>query len=221
MTTVAIMARAPVPGRCKTRLGKELGYDEAATLYEAMLRDRIAAVGALEGARPVVLVAPEDDGVAVLSSMVPSGFLVWPQEGGDLGERLAHGFRGLFATAKEGELVCIVDSDSPVAPLTKAVKEAQTSTADVILGTCDDGGYYLVGMRRLHEAALVGIPWSTPEVTQATHARGRSEGFRVAEIAPSWDVDTRADVKRLAALGPALDAPLTRAWLARHGAALP
>ncbi len=221
MTTVAIMARAPVAGRCKTRLGKEIGFEQAASLYEAMLRDRIEAVDAITEARRIVLVAPEDDGVRALGEMVRAPWQVWAQQGEDLGARLSHGFRSLLATAPPGELVCIVDSDSPLAPLGRAVDAARASTADVVLGTCDDGGYYLIGMRSLHEAALIDIPWSTSEVTRATHERGRALGFRVEDVAPSWDVDTRADVLRLARVASDLDLPrLTRAWIERHREAL-
>ena len=222
-TVIGVMARAPIPGRCKTRLGREIGDVAAASLYAAMLADRIAAIAGLEVDRRCVLVAPEDDGARVLRALAPPAFDIVEQRGADLGERLLHAFEDLFASAPEGSLVAIVDSDSPMAPLEGAWEAARRdTTADALFGPCEDGGYFLVAMRRLHAPLFSDIPWSTPAVLETTHRRGQRAGLTLRDLDRGWDVDTRDDVRRLV---PALSreparAPHTARWLAAARPAL-
>src|SRR5215831_7097991 len=110
MTALGVMARAPVAGACKTRLGGAIGAREAADLYRAMLLDSLGLFGEVGAARRVIMAAPEDDGVRVLREIAPPGWTVIAQEGAELGARLAHAFRTLGAS---GEAVALVDSDSP------------------------------------------------------------------------------------------------------------
>src|SRR5258708_13599038 len=93
--TVGVMARAPLPGRCKTRLAPALGAEGASTLYRAMFLDTLDALDRLSGVRKVVLAAPEDDGASILGTLAPSSWRVLAQRGRDLGERLANGFTDL------------------------------------------------------------------------------------------------------------------------------
>src|SRR5215468_1993343 len=91
--TLGMMARAPVPGSCKTRLAATIGEEPAARLYAAMIRDSIESYSHIRAARNVVLAAPELDGVRVLSDLAPPGWEVIPQTGTGLGERLPNAFR--------------------------------------------------------------------------------------------------------------------------------
>src|SRR5258706_7605665 len=97
--TLALVARAPVPGRCKTRLVPALGAEGAARLYEAMLGDSFAALARVGATRLVLLAAPEEDGVAALRALAPPGWDVVAQSSGDLGARLA---RALLELAPAG-----------------------------------------------------------------------------------------------------------------------
>jgi glycosyltransferase A (GT-A) superfamily protein (DUF2064 family) len=69
--------------------------------------------------------------------------------------------------------------------------------ADVVLGPSEDGGYYLIGAKRIHPALFQGIEWSTPQVTDDTLARARELGLTVAQLPPWYDVDTPADLERI------------------------
>src|SRR5688572_25089079 len=138
--TIGVMARAPVPGRCKTRLAKTVGQEPAARVYAAMLADRLAAVDALAARRRVIVAAPEDDGLRAMEALAPPGWDVIEQSGSDLGERLTNAFRELLSSSSG--LVCLVDSDSPTLPLAEQwprLTEAR-GTREVVLGPCDDGG---------------------------------------------------------------------------------
>lgn len=196
--TLGVFARAPVPGRCKTRLARAIGNERAAAIYRAMLEDSLEAFGALPAARRVVLAAPEDEGVAALRALVPSGWEILAQEGGDLGERLAAALRALFPP---GGSVAFLGSDSPTLPL-GPVAEALARFAEpgrVLLGPCDDGGYYLVGLTLPEPGIFRDVPWSAPQVLSVTRRRCAELGLSVEEL-PSWyDVDDARDLERLGA----------------------
>jgi rSAM/selenodomain-associated transferase 1 len=194
--TIGVMARAPVAGRCKTRLAKTFGAEGAARLYAAMLADRLAAVDALPSAQRILLAAPEDDGVAVLRRIVPTGWTVLEQRGADLGARLGNAFRDLVGN---GGLVCLVDSDSPLVSFARLWPELAKPRPPrtVVAGPCEDGGYYLIGMTSLEVEILDDIPWSTSRVMARTRERCDKLGLQREELAEAYDVDEPADVERL------------------------
>lgn len=194
--TIGVMARAPVAGRCKTRLAKTLGAEGAARLYEAMLADRLAAVDALPIARRVLVAAPEDDGVHVLGQLAPVGWAMVEQRGEDLGARLGNAFHDLVGN---GGLVCLVDSDSPTVSFANLWADLAKPRGPkaVVAGPCEDGGYYLIGMTSLELGILQDIPWSTRGVMPRTRERCAELGLHLEELAEAYDVDEPADVDRL------------------------
>jgi uncharacterized protein len=201
--TLGVMARAPVSGRCKTRLARVLGADAAARLYSAMLADSLEAYARAGADRQVVLAAPEDDGLAALRQLAPRGWEVIRQEGANLGERLASAAGALGA---DGSAVVLVDSDSPTVPM-EPVATALRRLAEprqALLGPCADGGYYLVGLTTPETGVFRDIPWSTPGVLAATRARCAELSLALEELPPWYDVDEPVDLERF------------RAELARH-----
>lgn len=193
---VGVMARAPLPGRCKTRLARALGNERAAELYRAMLLDTLDAYAKLPVARRVLLAAPENDGVQRLREVAPPSWEVVPQRGGDLGERLATAQAELRPGA-----VLLVSSDSPNPPLRALCDSLTTwpSGSEVLLGPCDDGGYYLIGLPQPETRLFEGIPWSTGSVLEQTRARCRELSLPVRLLPPAVDVDEVTDVDRLRA----------------------
>lgn len=196
--TLGMMARAPTPGRCKTRLAAAIGDAAAARLYAAMIVDSIESYSRVGASRNVVMAAPEFDGVRVLSDLAPPNWEVIPQEGTGLGERLANAFRALKV---DGSPVLLMDSDSPtlpVEPVTAALARLNGASR-VLLGPTDDGGYYLIGLSSLDLEVLCDIPWSTPRVLETTLARCATLSLST-ELLPSWyDVDGGKDLERLCA----------------------
>jgi rSAM/selenodomain-associated transferase 1 len=190
------MAKAPVPGTCKTRLARQLGESAAAQLYAAMLADRLEAVSAQPAGRRVILAAPEEGGFSILRTLAPPDWEVVVQRGEDLGARLANAFRDLL---RGNDLVCILDSDSPTLPLSELWPSLSAPRAphSVMLGACEDGGYYLIGMRVLAPTVFEGIPWSTGAVAGATREKCRAVGLDVVDLVEWYDVDEGADLERL------------------------
>ncbi len=221
--TVGVMARAPVPGKCKTRLTPPLSADEAAALYRAMLQDTFAALARVEATRLVVMAAPENDGAAALRDLAPAPWEIVVQEGDGLGPRLAHAFTVL---GQGGDAVALVDSDSPtvpVEPMVPALAGLQDKER-ALVGPCDDGGYYLIGLGAVSPRSLQildGIPWSTPEVMDATIRRCADLDLPLAELPTWYDVDDEAALKRLHAelADDPARAPRSAAWIRGRGQA--
>jgi len=205
------------PGRVKTRLvGAELSAAQAAALHEAFLgdlRDRLA------GARGFALrlAWALEEGEAVPAGHGPATV----QHGDDLGERL---FRALGEAAAEHPLVAAVGSDHPELSPARVEEAfaALVAGADVAIGPAHDGGYYLVAVRpeALSREIFAGVPWSSGEVLAATLANCAGLGLAVVLLPAEADVDTPADLARLAtALGKpdAPSCPRTRALLQDWG----
>jgi rSAM/selenodomain-associated transferase 1 len=194
---VAVMARVPGFGPTKTRLCPPLTRDQAALGYRCFLLDRLDQLAALDGVAPVVAFTPA---VAErqLAALVPRGVALRPQRGADLGARLDRVLTDLVADGHRGAMA--IDSDSPTLPmawLTRAADLLAHDKADLVLGPCEDGGYYAVGVQAPRPALFADVPWSTPRVLSTTLARAHGLGLRV-ECLPTWfDVDTEGDLRRL------------------------
>ena len=194
---VAVMAKVPGVGPVKSRLHSALTADRATELYRCFLMDRLDAVAGLPGVCPVVAFTPaeaEDE----MRALTPGGCRLVPQRGADLGERLSTLLTGLLADGHAGAIA--LDSDSPTLPMRyvmDAAKILEAGTHDVVLGPCEDGGYYLIGLRAPQPRLFAGVPWSTGAVLGATLEKASASGLSV-HLLPRWfDVDTEHDLKRL------------------------
>ncbi len=121
------------------------------------------------------------------------------QRGSNLGERLTHVFEDVFRLGMES--VVVIGSDLPELPLRlirAALAALPGSENRVVLGPAADGGYYLVAMSRPHPALFRGIVWSTTAVLAQTLDAARANGVDVSLLEPWSDVDSAADLERLA-----------------------
>ena len=195
---VVIMARQPVPGTVKTRLRPRLSDADIAALYDCFLRDRICQVRSLHNAAPVIAYTPSESR-PFFAELAPD-FLLLPQVGDGLSDRLTRIFQQMLDTGHDGAIA--TDSDSPTLPterLQEAVDRLAAGCADVVLGPSDDGGYYLIGLRQLPPALFDAMPWSTPQVYEETVARAVALGLPVTSLASWYDVDTPTEFERLRA----------------------
>src|SRR5688500_17515080 len=146
MNHLLAIAKQPAPGQTKTRLSPPLSLPAAAELYEAFLRDTLALMRTVADVQPGLVYWPETAG-AYFQALAPDFFLL-PQTGDDLGARLDHALTHCLLQRGAGKVV-IMDTDSPTLPAAYlALAFARLDTADVVLGPCDDGGYYLIGLNR-------------------------------------------------------------------------
>jgi len=137
-----IFAREPVPGKVKTRLARDVGEQEAAELYAAMLADVLEKAVSLDDVRPLVFRALET-GILPDGPEFP-GLEMLEQQGADLGERMNNAF--IRALSLGIDACCCIGSDLPDLPLDyirQAFRELEQSETDVVFGPAEDGGYYL------------------------------------------------------------------------------
>lgn len=190
-----VMAKDPRAGQVKTRLCPPLTAKMAARLYECFLLDVLDLVARIPGVDPVVAFSPPE-AREEFSRLTGGRFLLIPQQGVDLGERLESSFRVLFQQGYDR--VAAVSTDSPDLPA-EYLKEAFSRLEDarVVLGPCPDGGYYLIGLSSPVPELFRDMPWSTDRVIPETDARARRMGLTPSYL-PEWhDVDTGADLARL------------------------
>ncbi len=214
-STVLVVAKAPVPGRSKTRLVPPLTAEQAAELHRALLLDTLDACRA-EVADVRILYADPTDAEA-LGALAGAGTPLVLQEGRGLADALA---RGIAGHVSDGP-VAMVSSDTPGIPpgsLAQAF-EALADGADVVLGPALDGGYWMIAMRDAHAEPFREIPWSTPAVFAVTQERCRKAGLRLALLEPWRDVDTLVDLDFLLANIEGLRAARTCALLRELDAA--
>ena len=217
-SALAIIAKWPVRGQVKTRLCPPLEHEQATELYRAFLLDSIDLIATVERVEPGVLFTP-DDACGQFRASAPAHFFLLAQQGATFGERLANGFRALFARGYEA--AAIMDADSPTLPrahLLDLFARLEHPRCDVCVGPCEDGGYWAIGMKHLHPELLTGIAWSTERVLDQTLARARDAGLHTARAPQWWDVDDADALERLRSHvrgSPATGALRTRLALGR------
>lgn len=193
-----VMAKRPFPGRTKTRLCPPLSHQEAALLYENFLKDTLANVRSLPGVTPFVAWAPDGE-LAYFQDLAP-GFELIRQQGDSLGPRLDAALT--FCGQQGFQQVAAVSSDAPSLPaafLQHAFASLDDPDCDVVLGPCQDGGYYLIGWKQPHPRLVREVPMSTATVLQDT-LRLAEEDKLTTTLLPVWyDIDEFSDVTRLMA----------------------
>jgi uncharacterized protein len=192
-----IIAKAPQAGRVKTRLVPPLTPREAAAVYEASLHDVVAGAAASGGA--VHIVYDDCPGAAAYFERAFPAVPREPQSAGDLGARLAHAFSSAFVTG--ANVAVAIGADSPTLPASHLAQAlAATRETGVALGPADDGGYYLLGLRRDAwpgaEGLFRDVPWSTNAVFEWTVRRAARSGLSVHRLPRWYDIDRIDDLRR-------------------------
>ena len=232
---LAVMTKAPQAGRVKTRLVPPLTPEDAAELNKCFLRDTVAAISVAcsrrrAGDASQIEVATAARGIAVYTpigaewaynDILPADFSLLLQRGDKFGERLYFAVEDLFKCGFDS--VCLIDSDSPTVPaenFQQAVELLSMSEDRVVLGPSDDGGYYLIGVKKPHRHLFEQIDWSTERVLNQTIQRAIEIGIEAKLLPTGYDVDDAASLRRLCEelLGGQGDdsaAPITGKFLAR------
>jgi rSAM/selenodomain-associated transferase 1 len=193
---LVIFARAPEPGRVKTRLVPLLGEKGAARLH-ARLVERTLKTALAAGFGSVDLYC---------SPTVKNSFFTKIKErfdvslrsqgGGDIGDRMHRAFKRVL---RRHPYAVLIGSDCPAlkpADL-RAAARALREGADAVLAPAEDGGYPLIGLRRVSRRLFDGIAWGSPQVLAQTRRRLKALRWRWRELRTVWDVDRPEDVTRL------------------------
>ncbi|MFN8736670.1 MAG: TIGR04282 family arsenosugar biosynthesis glycosyltransferase [Betaproteobacteria bacterium] len=198
---IAVLARAPVAGAAKTRLSPLLGAAGAARLQARLLEATLAKAVALPDARVTLWVAGDAAHPSVVAAAQHHGVTVLPQQGADLGARMAHA--AAHALAAPGVAAALVIGTDCPALRTAHLEQAAAALArhPVVLVPAEDGGYVLLGLRAPQPALFEGVAWGGPQVLAATRQRIAAAGLRHVELPALPDLDTPADYQDALARG--------------------
>ena len=188
-----VIAKAPLPGHSKTRLSPPCSPEQAARIAEAALADTLDAVLATPCAGRVLVLDGEP------GEWLPEGFDVFEQVEGAFGERLAGAFTHVDGPA------LLIGMDTPqVDPelLGACLVQLTEGSDDAVLGPCEDGGYWAIGMKRPHPGAFEGVPMSTDRTGEFQLRRLRELGLSVGALPGLSDIDFYEDARRVAESWP-------------------
>lgn len=186
-----VFVKNPVKGEVKTRLAKTVGDERALQVYiELLERTRHITFGL--SCSKAVFYSKE---VIDLDMFEPSEYLKYEQEGSDLGERMMKAFD--FSFRRHYERIVIIGSDCYELSAVQ-IEEAfrALDEHEVVLGPAMDGGYYLLGMKELHQMLFMNKPWSTEDLLLDTILDLKEYGRTYRLLDTLSDIDTEEDLKR-------------------------
>ncbi|GAB5537093.1 MAG: TIGR04282 family arsenosugar biosynthesis glycosyltransferase [Rubricoccaceae bacterium] len=203
-----VFAKVPEPGRVKTRLCPPLTPEQAATLYDAFLRDaldRYAGLDATTGSDPFGVEATHGPVAVRLylagvppDGLVPPGVAVFRQRGGGLGDRMMLAFVETFAAGHDRAVV--VGTDHPTLPLSwigEAFRQLDAPMTAAI-GPSEDGGYTFLGLNDV-ASVLFDMDYSHAQVFDDTLERIDDAGMTPVILPTHYDVDDASSLARLRA----------------------
>lgn len=193
-TALIIFAKAPIPGAVKTRLCPPLTPDEAASLHGSLVLDAIERTKGLQGIALYVAGAPDLAHPFFKVMEGRYGAHLLEQRGPDLGARMRQALQDAFDQGAQTALLTGTDLPTlPCARLTEAL--ALIKTHDIVLGPTTDGGYYLIGLRKMVSTLFEGIVWSTASVFAETKKKVEAAGLSLGLLPECRDLDTLEDLK--------------------------
>lgn len=187
-----VIAKAPVAGRCKTRLCPPCTPQQAADLARAALRDTLAAALATRADRHVLVLDGEP------GAWLPAGFELLAQRGDGLGERLA----AAFADAGAPALLVGMDTPQVTPALLARGLDMLRRGRDAVLGLAPDGGYWAIGLRRADARVFAGVPMSATDTGAHQRERLVALGLTPTLLPELRDVDEIADARAVARAAP-------------------
>ena len=192
---LVLFAKPPLGGTAKTRLAADIGDAAASAVAEALLADTIALCESIPG--PALILAYTDD-EEYFAGLVADRWQLLRQEGAGLGERLENALAALRPSHDDGTV--FLGMDAPHVPPEFLLQAFEAlGESDTVLGPCDDGGYYLLGVRGTWPSGILGsVRWSTEHAYDDTRAAFANSELGCAALPPWYDVDDVDSLQRLA-----------------------
>lgn len=190
--SLVIIFRTPEYGKVKKRLASETGDERAFSIYKKMLLTTIEKVLPLDN---VDIYGFYDGKFPEDIALSYKKIILIPQKGKDLGEKLYNAASYLYE--KGYRKIILIGSDSPDLPL-EYISEAflRLNSFDVIIGPSEDGGYYLIGMKKPLSFLFQNIPWGSPRVLEGTISILKKHNIPFSLLPEWYDIDNLETLKR-------------------------
>lgn len=196
---IIVFAKAPEPGKVKTRLIPALGADGACQLHQQLTRHVLQTASSAKFCPVELWCAPDCEHAFFKQCRDEFDVSLHTQQGEGLGERMGH---ALAMALQQSQQVLIIGADCPA--LTRQdlhqALSALSSDQDAVLSPAEDGGYVLLGLSRFAPALFTDIDWGTPQVMAQQRLRLKALGWQWQELSQRWDVDRPEDLPRLQTL---------------------
>jgi hypothetical protein len=191
---VIVMTKVPIAGTVKTRLQPLLPAKECAELAAALLKDTVKKTRFVCNKTIVAFSPPGKQ--RELEKALKAEYIYIEQRGINLGERMFDAFR--FAFESSFDSVVMIGTDSPTFPADfMELAFENLRSAEAVLGKTADGGFYLIGLRRLRKEIFENIEWSTAKTVEQTKRNITQLNYKLQEIPAWYDVDEPEDLRRL------------------------
>ena len=199
-----VFAKYPAKGEVKTRLGAEIGHDNALKLYTSFVSHIINTMKNHIDVDEIWCAVSPKNKVEAFSSQFKGATSYFAQNAdASLGTRLRDGISQLLQ--RGDNKVVAIGTDSPNMPaenITAAFKKLDRH--DFVLGPALDGGYYLIGQSQIVESVFNDIEWSSEKVLQQSISKIKNAGCTYALLPPFYDIDTAQNLKQLMVDAPDL-----------------
>lgn len=183
-----LFVKAPRLGTVKTRLQPDLTKQQSLKLYRAMVEELVRQFREVHFCDLKIYFYPAN-ALREMKSWLGGHFEYFPQQGGDLGEKMQRAIAEMLA--QRYQKVVLVGSDIPTLDrATVADAFIHLNEKDLVVGPCPDGGYYLVGMKTLHRTLFQEIPWSSARVLKQTLQKAKQARLNFQLLAYKSDIDT-------------------------------
>jgi hypothetical protein len=192
LDVLLLFIKNPELGKVKTRLAKDLGDSEALSVYLRLVAHTRNQSLEVDVARRLYY----SDGIDNEDDWNGDDFYKYIQEGDDLGARMSNAFRRAFFDGARKVVIIGSDCAELSSDILNQAFEALDGR-DMVAGPANDGGYYLLGMRKFYPEVFRNIEWSTSSVLADTMAIARGMNLSVKVLDTLVDVDTLADWEKV------------------------
>jgi len=196
---ILIFAKAPVPGKVKTRLAAAIGAERAAALHARLARRTLQTALAANIGSVVLCCAPDCSHSFFQNLADEFGVNLEVQRGADLGERM---YAAMDLAMQNARASLLIGTDCPFIDegyLRAAATVLAVGEVPVVIGPANDGGYVLIGASKLSSRLFENLPWGKDRVLALTRQRLQTLGWEWRELPPLADIDRPQDLALLSA----------------------
>lgn len=197
MNALIIMSRIPVAGKTKTRLMKILTGEQCVVIHKSFLMDVFNVTNFLKEDVDIYLTYSNEGPFSIIEPLIPDYIKTFPQSGETLGERMRNAIGNLLDNGYDK--VVLIGSDIPEVQPNNIEKAFEIlDEKDVCFGPTMDGGYYLIGMKKMHPIVFESdIKWGSKSVFYNTMEILNKANLQVEFVDKYEDIDTEEDLKNL------------------------